>query len=108
METPDQVSSFISRAASDHRMKPHHMALYMALCHSWIMNRFQQHYNVSRRQLKKLSRIQSNSTYHKTISELTSMGYINYRPSYHPKQGSKVSLIVPVQSQVGNIKTDNV
>lgn len=93
MDTPNQLSSFISRVASDERLKPTHISLYVALCHAWITNRFQQCYNVSRRQLMRLSRIQSKSTYHKTISDLASMGYIRYHPSYHPMEGSKVSLL---------------
>jgi len=94
METLDQLSDFISRVASDERLKPTHISLYVALCHAWIPSRFQQCYNVSRRQLMRLSRIQSNSTYHKAISELVDMGYITYRPSYHPKEGSEVTLLI--------------
>jgi hypothetical protein len=93
METPDRLSYFISRVASDERLKPTHISLYVALCHAWIMNRFHQGYNVSRSRLMMLSRIQSRTTYHKTISELASMGYIRYQPSYHPREGSKVSLL---------------
>jgi hypothetical protein len=94
METLDQLSDFISRLASDERLKPTHISLYVALCHAWTTSRFQQCYNVSRRQLMRLSRIQSNSTYHKAISELVDMGYITYRPSYHPKEGSEVTLLI--------------
>jgi hypothetical protein len=93
MKTPERLSYLISRVASDERLKPTHISLYVALCHAWITNRFHQCNNVSRRQLMRLSRIQSKSTYHKTISELASMGYIRYRPSYHPMEGSKVSLL---------------
>jgi hypothetical protein len=42
----------------------------------------------------KLSRIQSKSTYHKAISELVDLGYISYRPSFHPKEGSEITLLV--------------
>jgi hypothetical protein len=93
METPDRLSYFISRAASDERLKPTHISLYVALCDAWIMSGFQLCYNVSRKQLMTLSRIQSKTTYHKTMSELISMGYIHYSPSYHPMEGSKVSLL---------------
>jgi hypothetical protein len=94
MKTLDQLGRLISSVASDERLKPIHISLYVALCHTWITNRFQQCYNVSRRELMKLSRIQSKSTYHKAISELVNMGYISYRPSYHPKEGSEVTLLV--------------
>jgi hypothetical protein len=99
METIDQLSGLISRVALDERLKPTHISLYVALCHAWILNRFQHCYSVSRRQLMRFSRIQSKSTYHKTISELISMGYIHYRPSYHPVEGSKVSLLDQTESQ---------
>ena len=67
METPERLSYLISRVASDERLKPSHISLYVALCHAWITSRFQRCYNVSRRQLMRLSRIQSKSTYHKAI-----------------------------------------
>jgi hypothetical protein len=94
METLDQLERFISNIASDERLRPTHVSLYVALCHAWIASRFQQCYNVSRRQLMMLCRIRSNTTYHKTISELIEMGYISYRPSYHPVKGSSVTLLV--------------
>ena len=94
MDALSQLSDFISRAASDERLKPTHISLYVALCHAWITNRFQQCYNVSRSELMRLSHIQSKSTYHKAISELVNMGYISYHPSYHPRKGSKVTLLV--------------
>jgi len=94
METLQQLSDLINRVVSDNRLKPTHISLYFALCHTWIMNRFQECYNVSRRQLMSLSRIRSKATYHKTIKELTNLGYIQYRPSYHPRKGSNVTLLV--------------
>lgn len=94
MEILQQLSDFIKQVASDKRLKPTHVSLYVALCHVWIMNRFQECYNVSRKQLMSLSRIRSTSTYHKAISELVTMGYIRYSPSYHPKKGSNVTLLV--------------
>jgi hypothetical protein len=103
METPERLSYLISRVASDERLKPSHISLYVALCHAWIMNRFQQGYNVSRSKLMVLSRIQSKTTYHKTISDLARMGYIRYHPSYHPIAGSKVSLLSQDDQKVGNI-----
>ena len=93
METTNRLSDLISRVASDERLRPTHISLYVALCHAWIMNRCQQAYNISRSKLMMLSRIQSKTTYHKTISELVNMGYIRYRPSYHPITGSEVSLL---------------
>ncbi len=103
METTNRLSDLISRVASDERLRPTHISLYVALCHAWIMNRFQQGYNVSRSKLMMLSRIQSKTTYHKTLSELASMGYIRYHPSYHPIDGSKVSLLSQNDQKLSDI-----
>jgi hypothetical protein len=93
MEMLFRLSKFMNKVVSDERLKPIHIALYFALCHTWITSKFQQSYSVSRRQLMRLSRIQSKSTYHKAISDLVDMRYIRYHPSYHPKEGSKVTLL---------------
>ena len=39
-----------------------------------------------------LSHIRSIATYHKVIKELQAFGYIIYKPSFHPKKGSTISL----------------
>lgn len=93
MDTLNRLSDFINRVASDERLGPSHIALYFALCHLWIVSKFQRRYHVSRRQLMISSRIRSLATYHKTMDDLTDLGYVKYRPSYHPVKGSEVSLI---------------
>jgi hypothetical protein len=40
----------------------------------------------------RLSHIRSIATYHKVIKELHAFGYIIYKPSYRPKNGSTISL----------------
>lgn len=39
-----------------------------------------------------LSHIRSIATYHKVIKELHAFGYIIYKPSFHPRKGSTISL----------------
>lgn len=93
METLEQLSDFISRVASDQRLRPTHISLYFALCHSWIVNKFQQRFQVSRRRLMMLSKIRSRATYHNIMDDLKDLGYVKYRPSFHPVKGSEVSLV---------------
>ena len=122
METLDRLSGYINRVASDERLRPTHISLYFALCHSWIVNKFQRRYHVSRRQLMMSSRIRSRATYHKTMTELKVLGYVKYRPSYHPVEGSEVSLLgvstsfakdrafyqvgLPFHQPLGNVRND--
>jgi hypothetical protein len=38
------------------------------------------------------AKISAKPTYHKVIKELQALGYFEYRPSYHPKEGSTIIL----------------
>ena len=93
MDELQQLTHFINKMVSDHRLKPVHISLSLALCHSWITSRFQRSYRVSRKALMKASRIRSMTTYHKVIRELQGFGYLKYFPSYHPVKASEVELL---------------
>lgn len=93
MEELQQLTHFINKVVSDNRLKPVHISLSLALCHTWIACRFQRSYRVSRNALMKTSRIRSRATYHKVIRELQGFGYLKYFPSYHPVKASEVELL---------------
>jgi hypothetical protein len=65
----------------------------MALYYQWQANGFRNPFNISRRNLMELSKINSFATYHKYISELVNFECINYTPSYHPGLGTLVKII---------------
>jgi hypothetical protein len=98
MEKLEQLSFFISRVASDVRLRPTHIALSVALYHVWSSNGFRNAFNISRRQLMHAARIRSIATYHKVIGDLQAFGYLDYWPSYHPVKGSRVRVKVPRRS----------
>ena len=98
MENLEQLSFFISRVASDVRLRPTHTSLYLALCHAWSTSQFADGFHVSRRRLMCGAHIRSIATYHKIISDLQAFGYLDYWPSYHPVKGSRVKLKVPGRS----------
>ena len=98
MEKLEQLSSFINRVASDVRLRPTHTSLYLALCHAWSSSQFANAFRVSRRQLMYAAHIRSIATYHKVIGDLQAFGYLDYWPSYHPVNGSRVSLKLPGRS----------
>lgn len=99
MERGEQISIFINKLVSDIRLRPIHIALSTALCQAWIQSQFRQQYHVSRSKLMRACRIHSKATYHKTIKELQAFGYLEYRPSYHPVNGSLVKLMTPIAEQ---------
>lgn len=92
MDSLQQLTKYINSVASDVRLKPTHIALYVALCQAWIVNNFKNTFHVSRRRLMHAAHIQSIVTYHKVINDLKVYGYLYYQPSSHPVKGSVVSL----------------
>lgn len=47
MEEFQQLSRFIQHAVADHRLRPMHLAVLMALCDAWIDNNLQNGYHTS-------------------------------------------------------------
>lgn len=87
-----QLIGFLIRASGDHRMGPHHLALYMALFQTWCIQEGQNPFGVTQANLRAVSKL-GRTTYHKCIHELAEYGYIEYTPSYSPVLGSLVKLV---------------
>lgn len=93
MDNLHQLNSFLRGAMSDITLRPSHISLYTVLCQTWINNGCKNPFTISRSKVMKSARIHSQSTYHKIIHKLVSHGYILYSPSYHPVNGTEVSLL---------------
>jgi len=91
----EKLGDLLNRVSSDDRLKAIHISLYAALVQTWISNRCRNPFQVSRRRLMRLSHIQSKTNYHRCIRDLVTGGYLSYEPSYHPKNGTTVSLLGP-------------
>lgn len=76
----------------DERLCPSHISLYLALFFYWNMYRFAEEFPVNRKELMKMAKIGSKSTYHRLLKQLDTMGYIDYSPSNSPARSSKVAL----------------
>lgn len=98
MEQFNILSGFLGKAAHDSRLMPTHISLYIAMLFLWQQSRFTIPFRVTRRELMGFSKIASTSTYHKCLKELIACGYIRYEPSYHPRQASRVQLLVEHES----------
>lgn len=94
MSAAQHLSRLFYCFSEDARITAWHLSLYMAIYFLWQSAGMKKSINVSRRKLMKLSRIQSNITYHKCVSQLQDYGYIRYTPSYHPHLGSRVELLL--------------
>ena len=87
-----QLSGFFQRVATDDRLNPTHVSLYMAIFQFWNAEHFQNPVSISRQELMRISKISAKATYHKCIKDLHNFGYIKYIPSFNPFKGSLVYL----------------
>lgn len=82
------------RLIRDKRINAWHISVFMGVYYLWCLNGMRNPVPVTRRKLMDLSRLQSFMTYHKCIKQLVDYGYIEYTPSYHPREGSRVNLVI--------------
>jgi len=78
----------------DDRLNPTHISLYMALFQEWNSCRFMDEFYVNRRELMRVAKIGSKSTYHRCIVDLDGWQYLSYYPSNNPYKGSKVKMAI--------------
>jgi hypothetical protein len=78
--------------SKDNRLNPTHISLYIGLFQLWNYTRFAEEFYINREEVMKISKIGSNTTYHRCIKELSHWKYILYSPSHNPYKGSKVKL----------------
>lgn len=90
----ERFDSCLERMMTDRRMTVWNGSVYVVLLHLWMANSFESPFSISRRMVMELAHIGSIVTYHKCIKELQEYNYIRYIPSYHPHQGSKVTIII--------------
>lgn len=78
----------------DDRLNPTHISLYMALFQEWNSSRFADEFYVNRRDLMRVAKIGSKSTYHRCVTDLDSWHYLFYFPSNNPYKGSKIKMAI--------------
>ena len=78
----------------DDRLNPTHISLYMALFQEWNSSRFADEFYVNRRELMRVAKIGSKSTYHRCVTDLNSWNYLSYFPSNNPYKGSKIKMSI--------------
>ncbi|WP_416441495.1 hypothetical protein ACH3O9_14015 [Leeuwenhoekiella sp. A16] len=78
----------------DDRLNPSHISLYMALFQEWNSHRFAAEFYVNRRELMRVAKIGSKSTYHRCVTDLDSWNYLTYFPSSNPYKGSKIKMLI--------------
>jgi hypothetical protein len=77
----------------DNRLNVWHVSILVALFLISMKQGRRDQVKVSRSKIMALSHINTLPTYHKYFKELQELGYIRYRPSYHPGVRSEIDLL---------------
>lgn len=85
------LSYFFEMAECDPRISVTHGGLYAAIIYYWHRLDCPESFRVFAKELMKLAKISSCTTYHKCIRDLNAYGYLNYEPSFDRKVGSLIS-----------------
>ncbi|RZJ78124.1 MAG: hypothetical protein EOO20_28155 [Chryseobacterium sp.] len=91
MSSISPLSIFLSKAQEDEAISPVHISLFISILQCWKNAEKINPIPVTRRNLMRISKIRSISTYHKCIKDLSRSGYITYTPSFNPS-GSLIFL----------------
>jgi hypothetical protein len=86
------IRDWMAVMREDDRLKTQHLALYMTLFQEWNSKFFRNPIVLKRDEIMQQACIGSKNFYLKTMKELDLWGYLHYKPSYDPRQGSRVYL----------------
>jgi hypothetical protein len=89
-----QLTEVMGKFSDDDRLNPSHVSLYLGLFMFWNSSRFKNPISISRSEIMKVSKIGSNATYHRCITDLHKWNYLEYLPSHNPFKGSKVNMFI--------------
>ncbi len=86
------LGEFLSAIEDDGRVGTTHIGIYAALLQYWQKHQCQDPIITFSYEIMRIAKISSSATYHKSIRELNSYGYIRYEPSFKRNQASKIYL----------------
>ncbi|WP_235973016.1 hypothetical protein [Flavobacterium undicola] len=91
-KTEDQIIDQLSIYMDDPQLNVWHLAILTAILSLGYRQKERHRIRVSRHKIMLLSHINTIPTYHKYFKQLQELGYIKYKPSYHPGYRSEVEL----------------
>ncbi|MFD2602948.1 hypothetical protein [Flavobacterium suzhouense] len=92
MKMKNDFLTIIASTEKDRRLTVWHLAILTSLLLLALRQGRLNGIKVSRSRIMVLSHIATLPTYHKYFKDLQQIGYIDYRPSYHPGVRSEVDI----------------
>lgn len=90
---PNEIPDFLRTIEQDSRLNVWHLAILLAVAVLALSQGRYSRIKVSRNTIMEKSHINTVPTYHKYFKDLQDMGYVHYRPSYHPGVRSEIDLV---------------
>lgn len=87
------IMEYVATFEKDTKLNVWHFSLLNAILYLGFRQGEYKNIRVSRSKIMSLSHINTLPTYHKYFKQLQEMGYIKYKPSYHPGYRSEVELV---------------
>jgi len=75
-----QVAHFFELVEKDSRLTPFHISIYWALLHVWNKKHFVESFQISKNEILCLTKIGSERTYYKRVTDLHEWGYLDCMP----------------------------
>ena len=83
---------FFTAIETDPRVNSRHISLYVSLFQFWVKNGANNPLQLFGKEVMGICKISASSTYHKTLRDLHSFGYIQYEPSFNHSKASNICL----------------
>lgn len=94
MDNTNYLVNFFKRIQADPRISITHIGIFSALNYYRYQHNFGSQFQAFSKEIMKLAKISSSSTYHRCILELNEYGYLTYKPSFSRILASSIHLIV--------------
>lgn len=96
----NDITQYFKLLEEDSRLNVWHTAILVVILMMAVSQGRIRHVKVSRSKIMAKSHITTLPTYHKYFKELQDMGYICYRPSYHPGVRSEIDFLMHPNSNL--------
>jgi hypothetical protein len=93
MEPIKPLSDFFNAIEKDARISITHIGIYAALLQYWQQNECANPLRAFSYEIMRIAKVSAQATYHKSIKDLHSFGYVRYEPSFKRNSRSKVYLL---------------
>jgi len=101
------LSSNVNKLLAIPGMKFMHASLFFSVFAEWQIQNYPEWIITNRRRLMALSCIKSPISYHRSIKMLVKNNLIEYKPSYHPQEGSKIKIVVVPELEMNSLLLPN-